>query len=254
MGGTVALGHVINCVAPETHLMADEAGPCGYRQQVVRKAAQDCMDNGREFDHVVGRGNLPEVMLHPPAPQLTLSMSLPGGQNRVRQLILYVATRCVTCRWFGAVKLNKIIWKADFDSFSDRQIPITGREYRRQPLGPVLRDMLPIHRDMMESGLISVERRDFGDRMVEHRTIARVAPDMSIFDEDDMKYIDASIRHYWDLTGTEASDESHGVAWKTRQNGDPMPYDLAFLSDDPIDIDCRLKIENLIYERGWVSE
>jgi hypothetical protein len=187
------------------------------------------------------------------APRLTLIVPLPGGQNRVRQLILYVSGKCTEARWFGAIKLNKIIWKADFDSFAERQIPVTGREYRRQKFGPVLRDMLPIHRDMVRAGLIAVERRDFGDGIIEHRTIARAVPDMSLFNPDDMKFIDASIRHYRDLTGTEASDESHGVAWKTRQDGDPMPYELALLSDHPVDIDCRLRIEQLIYDKGWVS-
>jgi hypothetical protein len=33
------------------------------------------------------------------------------------------------------------------------------------------------------------------------------------------------------MTGMEASDESHGTAWKTRFNGDPMPYEAALLSN-----------------------
>ena len=172
----------------------------------------------------------------------------------MRQLILYVADHCSTARWFGAIKLNKIIWKADFDSYADRKVPVTGLEYRRQKSGPVLRGMLPIHRDMQRDNIISIQRRDFGEGIVEYRTIAHMTPDLSMFSENDMKYVDASIRHYWDLTGTEASDESHGAAWKTRHDGDPMPYELALLSDAPIDIDFRLKIENMIYDKGWVSE
>src|SRR3954452_13432604 len=100
---------------------------------------------------------MPVILMR--APRLTVTVPLPGGQSRLRQLILHVATRCEKAEWFGAIKLNKIIWKADFDSFAERRVPVTGREYRRQKFGPALREMLPVHRDMQAEGLIRVERR-----------------------------------------------------------------------------------------------
>jgi hypothetical protein len=161
----------------------------------------------------------------------TVSVPLTGGQNRIRQLVLYIAEKCETARYFGAIKLNKIIWKADFDSFAERGVPVTGREYRRQKYGPVLREMKPLHDDMLKDGLIRIEPRDFGGDIVEHRTIALAPPDLSMFSEPDLSYVERSIIHYWEKTGMEASDESHGVAWLTRANGDTMPYESALLSD-----------------------
>lgn len=189
-----------------------------------------------------------------PNRSLTVKEDLPGGQDRLRQAILYVAEKCVDAKRFGAVKLNKIIWKADFDSFAARGKSLTGREYRRQPLGPVPREMLPLHREMQRQGCISVEFREVGD-YVEERTIALIAPEMGrFFDNDDMAFFDSSIKHYWSMTGIESSDESHGVAWKTRRNGDQMPYELAFLSDEPIDHNHRMRADRMIYDRGWISE
>lgn len=163
--------------------------------------------------------------------QPTLMVPMPGGQNRLKQMILYVADRCENARFFGAVKLNKILWKADFGSFSERSIPVTGREYRRQKLGPVLREMVPVQREMLRNGNIKIERRDFGDDIVELRTIAIDKPDMTLFSDCDLHYVEKSISHYWDMTGMESSDESHGVAWLTRANGEPMPYEASILSD-----------------------
>jgi hypothetical protein len=188
------------------------------------------------------------------APRLTSEVPLEGGQSRLRQIILYVATQCEKAKFFGAVKLNKIIWKADFDSFAARKLPVTGREYRRQRFGPALREMLPVHREMLRDGAIRVERRDFGDDVVEHRTIAIDKPNLQLFTKEDLSFIDASIRHYRDMTGAEASDESHGIAWKTRSNGDPMPYELALLSDEPLDSVHLKRVEELIYNNGWISE
>jgi hypothetical protein len=161
----------------------------------------------------------------------TVTVSLPGDQRRLRQAILYVAERCQNARYFGAIKLNKILWKADFDSFRARGVPVTGREYRRQKLGPALREMRPVQNEMLRDGAIRMEHRDYGDGIVEKRTIALDRPDTSLFSDQDIGFIDNSIRHYWEMTGTESSDQSHGLAWQTRFNGDPMPYESALLSD-----------------------
>jgi hypothetical protein len=166
-----------------------------------------------------------------PSRQPTVTVSLPGDQSRLRQAILYVAEKCQSARYFGAIKLNKILWKADFDSFRARGVPVTGREYRRQKLGPALREMKPLQNEMLRQGAIRIERRDYTDGIVEQRTIALDRPDMSIFSGEDIEFIGNSIRHYWEMTGTESSDQSHGIAWQTRFNGDPMPYESALLSD-----------------------
>lgn len=187
-------------------------------------------------------------------PKLTYYVELPGGQNRLRQLVLYVARRCETAKRFGGIKLNKILWKSDFDSFAMRQIPVTGRRYQREKFGPIPREMLPLHREMQQKGLIRIELVDFGEDVVEHRTIAVVAPDLELFTPDDLRFVNAAIQYYWNLTGMETSDDSHGVAWQTRANGDPMPYELAFLSDKLLGPKQKLQAKRLMSERGWISD
>src|ERR1700727_1161546 len=92
----------------------------------------------------------------------TTVIRLPGEMGRLRQMILYVAQRCESAEYFGAIKLNKIIWKADFDSFAGRGVPVTGREYRRQKLGPVPKEMARIHTEMLKQGAVRVKRKVFG--------------------------------------------------------------------------------------------
>jgi hypothetical protein len=84
---------------------------------------------------------------------------------------------------------------------------------------------------MQQDGLIEGNRVDLGDGYIEHHTVALISRELKLFSADDLAYVDASIKYYWELTGQEASDDSHGVAWKSRADGDPMPYELALLSD-----------------------
>lgn len=167
---------------------------------------------------------------------------------------MYVAKQCEGAKFFGAIKLNKILWKADFDSFSERGVPVTGREYRRQKLGPTLREMRPIQNEMLKDGAILIERRDFGDDIIEHRTIAIDSPDLSLFTDDDISYVDRAIQHYWEMTGTESSDESHGVAWKTRANGDPMPYEAALLLDCPVGAKQMDRLKAIVRRREMTTQ
>jgi hypothetical protein len=140
-----------------------------------------------------------------PAPRHlgTTVVRLPGERGRLRQLILYVAQKCETSRRFGAIKLNKIIWKADFDSFATRGVPVTGREYKREKFGPVPREMRSLHTEMLKQGAVRVKRTIFGldeagREVVEHRTIAQDAPNMSLFTPEDISFVEASIAHYWE--------------------------------------------------------
>lgn len=187
-------------------------------------------------------------------PQLTTRIRLPGGQDRLKQMILYIADQCATAERFGLIKLNKILWKSDFDAFAARGVPVTGRDYQRLELGPAPKEITPLYRDMLRDGLIRVDTIDFGDDVVEKRTVPLVPFDLSLFTEDDISFVDAAIVYYWRMTGTETSDDSHGTAWKTHNNGDPLPYELARLAEKPLLPDAEARIARRARERGWKSQ
>ncbi len=186
-------------------------------------------------------------------PRLTWKVNLPGGQRRLREAVLYIVPRCVEARYFGLVKLNKIIWRADFDSFAERGQPVTGRQYQRLPKGPAPVEMLPVLNGMLADGLIRIDMvrvYDFDER----RTVALAPPNITLFSKSDLEYLDRSISVYWDMTGAETSDKSHGVAWKSRGDGDAMPYELAYLSDEPISSGQKSRLLQFAIENRWHSE
>lgn len=165
--------------------------------------------------------------------KLTYKVPLPGGQRRLKEAALYVIRKYVGAEAFGLVKLNKTLWKADFDAFADRGHPVTGRQYKRLPQGPVPIEIVPVVNEMILDGLIQLEVSKVYD-FPEKRPIANAEPDLRDFSPADLSYLDRAVEFYWNKTGRETSDLSHGVAWKTRANGDPMAYDLAYLSDEPL--------------------
>jgi hypothetical protein len=185
-------------------------------------------------------------------PKLTWKVSLPGGQARLKEAILYISKRCEGAKSFGLVKLNKILWRADFDSFLERGQPVTGRQYQRLRQGPAPIEMLPVLNEMMADHLIRIDRARVID-FEEQRPVALAEANLRQFSPGDLSYIDRAIAIYWDKTGTETSDASHGVAWSTRENGSPMPYESAYLSDEPISERLKRRLLNFARQHGWNS-
>ena len=69
------------------------------------------------------------------------AMRLPGGQGRLREMVLYVCAACRDAERFGKVKLNKILWRADFKAFAERRVPLTGRTYQKLAAVPAPLEM-----------------------------------------------------------------------------------------------------------------
>lgn len=183
---------------------------------------------------------------------LTYKVHLPGGQRRLKEAALYVIQKYESAEVFGLVKLNKTLWKADFDAFAERGHPVTGRQYKRLPQGPVPNEIVPVLNEMIRDGLIVITPARVFD-FDEKRPKALAEPNLKEFSPADLEYLDRSIAFYWEKTGREASDLSHGVAWKTRANGDPMPYDLAYLSDEPLQQWEAERLADIGKSRGWRS-
>ena len=185
--------------------------------------------------------------------KLTWKVHLPGGQRRLWEAILYVSKKCEDAPFFGLVKLNKIIWRADFESLAQRGQPVTGRQYQRLKQGPAPVEMLPVLNELQANGLLLLKKVPQGN-YEEQRPIALEDPVLNLFSPQDIECLDRSILSYWEMTGKEASDVSHGIAWRSREDGEAMPYELAYLSDQPLGRSQQTRLLKMAAEHGWNSK
>jgi hypothetical protein len=169
-----------------------------------------------------------------PHVHVTYKVDLSGGQRRLKEAILYVAEKGQPMTFFGRIKLNKILWRADFKSFYERGQPVTGRTYQKLEWGPALVEMWPVMNDLLREDLLVEEEHTIPGDRIEHRPVAKAEPVLRLFSPEDIEFLDESLRHYWNMTGMESSDESHGIAWKTRNIGDAIPYEAAYFEDRPL--------------------
>lgn len=184
---------------------------------------------------------------------LTFQVELPGGEDRLREMILYVAKECRDAQRFGKVKLNKILWRADFTAFRERGRPVTGCAYQKLAAGPAPLRMEEVLSTLQSRRIVSVEEVPAGGDYVEHRIIGHRDPDLGLFSVDDIYFVDKSVAFYWSKSASTASDLSHRVAWKSRAFLERMPYESAFLSDEKLSRVEKDKFHALAKAKGWKS-
>src|SRR5437660_10500981 len=93
--------------------------------------------------------------------KLTFGSDDSATRQRLRELILYIADRSKDDPKFGATKLNKILYFSDFVSFREYGEPITGAMYMRLENGPAPMHLVPVRNEMLESGEIAMEPRQY---------------------------------------------------------------------------------------------
>jgi len=183
------------------------------------------------------------------AEKLTYKVPMDGGQARLKELILYIAGKCAGDPGFGATKLNKILFYADFRSFERFGTPVTGEKYQCLKWGPAPSAMVPVRRELEEGGDIRIVKTDYGGQ-TQRRVVALRQADLSFFTGRDIALVDSVIAELWGKTATEVSETSHGVQWRTCRLGDEIPYEAAYLSDEPITPDDIQRTRELACARG----
>lgn len=176
---------------------------------------------------------------------------VPRGTQRFRELILYISKECQNDHWFGAVKLNKILYYSDFRAFERFGVPLTGVRYFRLPKGPAPKMLVPVRDELVREQALRIERRQVGPDHHQERPIALREPVTELFTADELALVDEVIRDLWDQTAAEVSDASHDIRWRALRNKDPMPYELVHLSGEPLSDVEQSRTRELARELGW---
>lgn len=135
---------------------------------------------------------------------LTFSFPDLNPESRLRELMLYIADKCKEDPKFGAAKLNKILYFADFISFSKRGVPITGAEYMRLGKGPAPKHLVPVRVSMEKAGELKVVEGEYYG-YPQKRPVPNKSPDLKAFSPGDLSIVDQVIRLLWDKTRMSAA-------------------------------------------------
>ena len=176
------------------------------------------------------------------------------NRKKFEELILLIARECETHTYFGATKLNKVLFFADFVAYSELGNSITGAEYMAIEHGPAPRLLKPIREQMISNGEIRLERRGNQERIVARRKV-----DEGLFSVAEAHIIFSVIRELESENADSVSDLSHKfLGWQAgwaEQRGTGLsptiPYESVFVSNRCPTATEISEVVTVAEEHGW---
>jgi hypothetical protein len=165
-----------------------------------------------------------------PASHSTSRHKIRPDDEKLRELILLIAEWCQADPKFGAIKLNKLLFHADFSAFLTHGQPITGQEYFKLPQGPAPRRLKSITEAMIKKNEFAWQEVPYYGR-TQKKPVALRKADLSKFSGVDVDLIRQTVEKFWKLSATEISDQSHiFLGWKAARLQETIPYATALVS------------------------
>jgi len=151
--------------------------------------------------------------------------------EKLRELILYIAEQSEGDRSFGSIKLNKLLFFADFKAYLMFGQSITGQEYQKLPQGPAPRQILSVMNQMQEQSELAIAlRQHFG--YTQKKPIALREPDLSAFSGKEIALVDETIQCFAHLSANRISEVSHDfIGWQTVNENETIPYASALIDN-----------------------
>lgn len=189
-------------------------------------------------------------MASQPQAKLHFHVAVERGAQRFRELIVYISKQSAKDPHFGATKLNKILYYSDFTAYERFGVPLTGVEYFKLKAGPAPRALLPVRSALVREGAIRIDKAPVG-HYEQHRTVALREPVLEHFTADEIHLVDEVIKDLWSQNASEVSDASHDIRWRLLNMQDLLPYEFAFLSNEPVTEAEIERTRELAEEFGW---
>lgn len=155
-------------------------------------------------------------------------------QSKQIELTLYIAGKLAggPC---GTVKLNKLLFFADALAYGKLGHSITGAQYIRQAMGPVMADMVKLRKHLVSSHEAHVVEAKVGGRHTEDRLCALRPARTDVFSPDELAIADYVVKEFGSRTGKELSALSHKFAgWHYAKTNEPIPLATIFLPVKPL--------------------
>lgn len=149
--------------------------------------------------------------------------------EKLRELILYILSKCGGKPNFGETVLYKLLYFIDFDAYELLGKSITGMNYIHQKFGPIpqLKQYQSVVQNMRDNQEIKIFNQNYYG-MTQKRYIALEDYKMDNFLVKEKELTDKAISRLSDMSARQIEEYVHGDApWQSTKDNEIIPYDLA---------------------------
>jgi uncharacterized phage-associated protein len=156
--------------------------------------------------------------------------AITANEEKVKELILLLSEMSEGDEYFGATKLNKLLFFADFLAYIRYGKSISGSAYEAQPAGPMLKNFYNIRNEMIEKQDIALAELDLGN-FKQKKTLALRSANIKMFSAEEVSIISHVISDFRHMTASQISALSHEfLGWQAVDIGEEIPYEIALVS------------------------
>lgn len=156
-----------------------------------------------------------------------------ADDDKLAELLLYVAGRLQDDPRGGATKINKVLYFSEVSHIRTYGVPITGTPYQRLEHGPAPRQLRPLRDRLVENGDAELQTGSYFGRPL-HKLVPLRQPQMDRFTAEEKATVDEVIEALWGKNATEVSQLSHEeIGWQIVEDGEDIPLSTAYLSKRP---------------------
>jgi len=160
-----------------------------------------------------------------------------------KELVLYICQKCASDPKFDTLKLNKLLFLADFWAYGVHGQPITGWTYQKLEKGPAPSRMAQIRKEMVASHELGLQELSLKRWQ---KPVNLRSPDLSKLKSYEVALVDALIDKLREADGGDLSDYTHSTpCWLLPNLHATIPYETVFLANEPltaIDVERGLKV------------
>jgi hypothetical protein len=153
-------------------------------------------------------------------------------EGKLAELLLLVGEELADDPFGGAVKVNKVLFFAEFAHMRLTGRPITGVPYQKLRYGPAPRRLPPVRDRLVDSGSAELVTESVLGRL-QHRLVPKRPARRQLFTETELQTVKEAVAFLRGRTGAEASELSHDeLGWQLVNERDTIPFVTAYLAPD----------------------
>jgi hypothetical protein len=154
------------------------------------------------------------------------------NEEKLAELLLLVAEELADDPFGGAVKVNKVLFFAEFAHVRLTGQPITGVPYQKLRYGPAPRRLRPVRDHLLDSGDAQLKTETVLGRE-QHRLHPTRAARRDIFSSSELQAVRDAVALLKGRTATDVSALSHDeLGWQLVEEGENIPFATAYLDSE----------------------
>jgi hypothetical protein len=144
------------------------------------------------------------------------------NKPKLKELIVYIASKTANDKSFGKTKMEKAIWRSDFETFKHLGSPVVGAPYKRFEMGAIPLRFMGVLKEMIDAGEVKYADDNFYRAK---KIVALRVPNEELFTVKEREIVDGILQEFGKMSSAEIVNWGHkfnGVKFTPRDAFIPL--------------------------------